>query len=108
MLKVLLYGYMSRLYSSRKIETACKRDINFMYLLEGAPSPDHATIARFRSLHFASVSKNIMAQMTQILEDNTELSLENIFIDGTKLESVANKYTFVWIFLRGRIYETKS
>jgi transposase len=96
MLKILLYGYMNRLYSSRKIETACKRDINFMYLLEGAPYPDHATIARFRSLHFAPVSKNIMAQMTQILADNAELSLENIFIDGTKLESAANKYTFVW------------
>lgn len=96
MLKIVLYGYMNRLYSSRKIETACKRDINFMYLLEGAHCPDHATIARFRSLHFAPVAKNIMAQMTHILEDNAEISLENIFIDGTKLESAANKYTFVW------------
>jgi transposase len=96
MLKILLYAYMNRFYSSRKIETACKRDINFMYLLEGAHPPDHATIARFRSLHFAPAAKNILAQMTHILAKNAELSFENIFIDGTKIESVANKYTFVW------------
>ena len=96
MLKILLYAYMNRCYSSRKIEIACKRDINFMYLLEGAQAPDHATIARFRSLHFAPVAKNILAQMTRILADNAEVSFENIFIDGTKLEATANKYTFVW------------
>ncbi len=61
MLKILLYAYMNGFYSSRKIETACKRDINFMYLLEGAHTPDHATIARFRSLHFTPAAKNIMA-----------------------------------------------
>jgi transposase len=96
MLKILLYAYMNRFYSSRKIETVCKRDINFMYLLEGAHPPDHATIARFRSLHFAPVAKNILAQMTHILADNAEISFKNIFIDGTKLEAAANKYTFVW------------
>lgn len=96
MLKILLYAYMNRYYSSRSIEKACKRDINFMYLLEGTHAPDHATIARFRSLHFAPVAKNILAQMTHILADNAEVSFENIFIDGTKLEAAANKYTFVW------------
>ena len=96
MLKILLYAYMNCYYSSRNIETACKRDINFMYLLEGVPAPDHATIARFRSLHFAPFAKNILAQMTHILADNAEISFQNIFIDGTKLEAASNKYTFVW------------
>ena len=49
MLKIMLYGYMNGLYSSRDIETACRRDINFMFLLEGASPPDHSTFARFRS-----------------------------------------------------------
>lgn len=53
MLKVIIYAYMNRLYSSRDIENACRRDINFMFLLEGFTSPDHATFARFRNLHFA-------------------------------------------------------
>jgi len=96
MLKILLYAYMNRYYSSRKIETACKRDINFMYLLEGAPTPDHATIARFRKLHFAPVAEKLLAQMTNFLADNAEISFENIFIDGTKIEAASNKYTFVW------------
>ena len=37
-----------------------------------------------------------MAQVGTILLDLGEISGENIFIDGTKIESVANKYTFVW------------
>ena len=96
MLKIMLYAYMNRIYSSRSMESACRRDVNFMYLLEGAPAPDHATIARFRSLHFAPVSRLIMARMTMLLKDCGEISFENLFIDGTKIESVANRYTFVW------------
>lgn len=96
MLKILLYAYMNRCYSSRKIETVCKRDINFMYLLEGTHAPDHATIARFRSLHFAPFANDILAQMTHILADSNEISLKNIFVDGSKFEAAANKYTFVW------------
>lgn len=96
MLKLLLYAYMNRTYSSRDIQLACNRDINFMYLLEGMPAPDHATIARFRSLRFAPLSKEIFSQLNGILADCGELSLENMFIDGTKIEAAANKYTFVW------------
>jgi len=50
--KVLTYAYMNNIYSSRKIESACKRDINFMWLLEGGKAPDHSTVARFRSRAF--------------------------------------------------------
>lgn len=96
MLKVMLYGYMNHIYTSRKIESSCNRDINFMYLLEGAPAPDHSCIARFRSCHFSAVSKIIMSRLTLLLADCGEISFENLFIDGTKIESAANKYTFVW------------
>jgi hypothetical protein len=78
------------------MEQNCKRDINFMYLLEGAPAPDHATFARFRSLHFAPCSERIMAESTNCLHRIGEVSGEAIFIDGTKMEACANKYTFVW------------
>ena len=96
LLKICIYAAMNRIYSSRDIETACKRDVNFMYLLDGYPAPDHATIARFLSIHLASCAKNIMAQTGTLLLDLGEISGENIFIDGTKIESVANKYSFVW------------
>jgi len=96
MLKIVLYAAMNRLYSSRDIESACRRDINFMFLLEGAPAPDHATIARFRSLHFAACSMELLAQMSEWLYITGEISGHDLFIDGTKIESRANKYTFVW------------
>ena len=96
MLKVVLYAAMNRIYSSRDIESSCKRDINFMYLLEGMPAPDHATVARFISLHFSCCSKLLLAQMSELLLALEEISGKTIFIDGTKIESAANKYTFVW------------
>ncbi len=96
MLKIMVYASMNRLYSSREIETACRRDINFMYLLEGMPAPDHATIARFVSLHLSACSKDILSEVTSQLYGLGEISGKTVFIDGTKIESRANKYTFVW------------
>ena len=96
MLKLVIYAAMNRIYSSRDIQKACKRDINFMYLLEGMPAPDHATIARFISLHFSACAKVLLAQMSDLLYLLGEISGKTIFIDGTKIESAANKYTFVW------------
>jgi len=96
MLKIMIYGYMNKIYSSRDIEKACRRDINFMFLLEGASAPDHATFARFRSLHFAPCSERILAEITNSLYKIGEISGDAIFIDGTKIEAYANKYTFVW------------
>ena len=96
MLKIMLYGYMNGLYSSRDIETTCRRDINFMFLLEGASPPDHSTFARFRSLHFAPCAKRLLSEVTKFLYKIGEISGKSIFIDGTKIEACANKYTFVW------------
>ena len=96
LLKIVLYSYMNGDYSSRSMELNCKRDINFMFLLEGQPAPDHATFARFRSLHFAPCSKRILAEMSNTLFELGEVSGETVFIDGTKIEASANKYTFVW------------
>ncbi len=47
--KILVYGYMRQIISTRGIEQACRENIHFMYLLEGQKVPDHNTIARFRS-----------------------------------------------------------
>ena len=94
--KVLVYAYMCNLHSTRQIETACKRDINFMYLLEGAKAPDHNTIARFRSTRLEGIVEGLFNQVVLLLKDYGELSCENLFVDGTKIEANANKYTFVW------------
>lgn len=59
LLKIVIYAYMNHIYSSRGMENACRRDINFMWLLEGQQVPDHATFARFRSLHVAHVRSTL-------------------------------------------------
>lgn len=84
--KVLVYGYMNRIYSSRALELACRRDVNFM---GRSSAPDHATIARFRSERLPSVMDDLFSQLLYYLAEAGELSLRNAFIDGTKLE--ANK-----------------
>ena len=96
MFKILTYAYSQNIYSSRKIETACKRDINFMWLLAGQKAPDHSTIARFRTGFLADACEDLFYQMVRRLNQLGELSKETVFIDGTKLEACANKYTFVW------------
>ena len=58
MFKILTYAYSQNIYSSRKIESACKRDINFMWLLTGQKAPDHSTIARFRTGFLADACAN--------------------------------------------------
>ena len=97
MLKILLYAYHERKeISSRVIEKNCRRDINYMYLLEGAPAPDHATIARFRTEHFAKCSQEMLSHMTHMLYELDQITDTEVFIDGTKIEADANRYTFVW------------
>ena len=96
MLKIVIYAAMNGIFASRGIETSCQRDINYMYLLEGMPAPDHATIARFISLHLSRCSKDLLKEVTMGLYELGEISGKTIFIDGTKIEANANKYTFVW------------
>ena len=94
--KIVVFGMMKKIYSARGLQEACNKNIDFMFLLDGSPVPDHATFARFVSDHFSKYSEKIMAKMTLLLKDIGEISGENFFIDGTKLEAYANKYTFVW------------
>ena len=86
---------MNDIYSSRKIEKACKRDINFMWLLQGRKAPDHNTIARFRTERLVGIVDDLFNQFIKQLKNYGEVEFKNIFIDGTKIEANANKYTFV-------------
>jgi len=94
--KVMVYAYMNNIFSSRKIEKACKRDINFMWLLGGEKAPDHNTIARFRTERLTESVEDLFCQFVKALNEIGEINFKNIFIDGTKIEANANKYSFVW------------
>ncbi|OOM16710.1 IS1182 family transposase [Clostridium saccharobutylicum] len=97
MFKIISYAYSQNIYSSRKIEKACKRDINFRWLLQGYKAPDHATINRFRKDYLSNeVVEDLFYQQVNYLATQKEILFENAFIDGTKIEANANRYTFVW------------
>ena len=83
---------MNDIWSSRKIELACKRDVNFMWLLEGFKAPDHNTTARFRTGRLEPILDDLFNQFIVKLYENNELELKNLFIDGIKIEANANKY----------------
>jgi hypothetical protein len=95
LLKVLVYGYVSNVYSSRKLEAATKENIHFMWLA-GMQQPDHNTINNFRGKRLQTTLKNIFTQVVELLNAEGVLSIKDIYIDGTKIEVNANRYTFVW------------
>jgi len=94
LLKVVIYAYMNNIYSCRKIEKQLLRDIHFIWLA-GYNKPDFVTVNRFRN-RVKNEINNIFTQLVLILADKGFVSLDVEYIDGTKIESKANKYTFVW------------
>lgn len=95
MLKVLVFAYLSNVYSCRRIEELLKRDIYFMWLA-GMRRPDYRTINYYRGKRLRSGFDTIFTQVVQLLHEEGFVSLKVQYVDGTKIESVANKYTFVW------------
>ena len=103
--KIMAYAYSQHIYSSREIEKACRLNLAFMYLLRGEKAPDHNTIARFRKDHLTCCVEGLLTQLVNLLADLDEIQFENLFIDGTKIEANANKYSFVW---RGAIEKNEA
>ena len=95
LLKILVYAYLRNLYSSRKIEQTLQENVHFMWL-SGCITPDHNTISNFRSGKLKGKFKKIFNQVVFLLSEQGFLSLRDLYVDGTKIEANANRYTFVW------------
>ena len=93
--KVVFYAYLQNVYSGRKMEALLRRDVNFMWL-SGMQTPDFNTINLFRKNRLADVVDDIFTQVVRMLVDQKIISLDVQYVDGTKIEANANKYTFVW------------
>lgn len=104
LLKILIYSYLNNIYSSRKMEKANTESI-FYHWLNGQNFPDHHTINNFRSSRLKEKIDNIFTQVVMLLNQSNLVSLEEVFTDGTKIESFANRYTFVW---KGSIEKNKE
>lgn len=95
LLKVLVYGYVTNIYSSRKLAEACRERIPFMWL-SAMNKPDHNTINRFRGVRLKHALRAVFEEVVQLLAGEGLLSIDQVYTDGTKIEANANKYTFVW------------
>ena len=105
MLKILVYAYLNNIYSSRRIEQCLQENIYYMWL-GGGITPDHRTINYFRGKRLKGCFDTLFTQIVELLHKEGFVSLQVQYIDGTKIESVANKYSFVW---RGSVekYDTR-
>lgn len=104
MIKVLFYSYLSNVYSCRKIAKSLTENIHFMFI-SGNSTPDFRTINEFRGKILKDKIKDIFAEVIKMLVELGYISLEVQYIDGTKIESKSNKYTFVW---RGSVEKYKE
>ena len=95
MLKILMYGYIRKRYSSRLIAEAVESDIKFIWLA-GGNKPTRNVINSFRKDKMKIIMEDVFVELLVVLERKGYINTEEYFVDGTKIEANANKYTFVW------------
>lgn len=95
LLKILFYGYLNGHTSSRVLEMQCRESMPYMWLT-GLQTPDHVTISNFRSSKLQSSIDSLFTQLIKRLYDEELVKLKTQTVDGTKIEGVPNRYTYVW------------
>lgn len=104
MLKVLFYSYFCNIYSCRKIAQVLQENIYFMWL-SGNSTPDFRTINDFRGKRLKEKIQTLFSELVQMMSELGVVSLDIQYIDGTKIESASNRYTFVW---KGSVEKNKA
>lgn len=95
MLKVIVYAYTQKIYSSRKIEKALWENIGFMWI-SGGNKPDFHTINNFRGDTLKEVVRKVFASLMEWLVEEGYVKMENYFVDGTKVGANSNPHKVVW------------
>ena len=95
-LKAILFAFSIGIRSTRDIESLCRHDTRFMFLLDGIDPPSHTTINNTINSLVANIDDVLVEINKKIMEYDQEVDPNIVYIDGTKLEAYANKYTFVW------------
>ena len=113
LLKVILFAFMENGISSlREIEKFCKNDIRYMYLLDGMKAPSFATFGNIIRNELTDSIEQIFMDVNTYIFEKDHVDLEHTYIDGTKIEANANRYTWVWkrscIKNRGKVFEKIS
>ena len=95
MLKVILYAYSTKLFSSRQIARAIRQDVTFMWLA-GMQQPNFNTVNRFRSDYLREILEGVFTELLDFLGAQGYVSFEDYFVDGTILEANAGRSSYVW------------
>jgi transposase len=90
MVGLLLYGACRGIYSSRRLQWACRHDVSFMYLMAGA-KPDFHTICEFRQ-RFQEELKGLFSQVLEMCRQAGLVRLGHVSLDGTKVRANASKH----------------
>lgn len=95
MMLIITYARIHGRFSSREVERLCRRDMFLLQILGERKAPDHTTIDRFIRRHQVAI-EGLFFQMAERLDSLGELKKDVIYQDGTKVESKAGRYSFVW------------
>jgi transposase len=95
MLKVIVYAYTQKVYSSRKIEKAMWENIGFMWI-SGGNRPDFHTLNNFRGSVMKEAVRKVFASLMEFLVEEGYVKMENYFVDGTKVGANSNPHKVVW------------
>ena len=96
MMKTVLFGYMDMGYISlRELERKCSQDIRYMYLMEYR-TPTFMTFCNFIKDNLEESIEEIFKAINEEIFKRESVDLEHIYMDGTKIEANANKYSWVW------------
>ena len=97
LLKIILFAFMEFGYCSvRFIQKLCETDIRFLWMLDEDNAPSHMTISNFIHNELASSLQDIFDDINKYIFGQLGVDLNHAYIDGTKIEANANKYTWVW------------
>lgn len=91
----ILYGFAMGSSSLRELETSCKYDTRFMYIMNQV-CPSHISFGRYINKVIKPNQEKIFSAITKAILKHFNLEITDCFIDGTKIEADANKYKFVW------------
>lgn len=96
MLKTVIFGFMTNGYISlRELEDSCKVNLRFMYLMDHE-TPSYRTFGYFINEVLGDSIEEIFSDINQKIFETEHVDLQHLYIDGSKFEANANKYSWVW------------
>ena len=97
LLKIVLFAFMEHGFCSlREIEKLCKTDIRYMYLLDGMKPPSFVTFGNFIRQALIHSAEEIFLDINTYIFEKEQVDLNHTYIDGTKIQADANRYSWVW------------